>query len=338
MNGVSAAQTYRSVDIQPPSQSGMEKQQQEPNSVQRPRALTAAYTANVLGGQASFQPIPTLAFRPKTYLTLSATANLIPGLVSAGASKTIRFDPLIRVSPTDTGGVTVGFTPRLEVELSGAVRAGLTNIFNTGLGVNGGLGGAQKFTFGAPQFSANLEPNGVFSAHADLNPTLGSEQTVSANIGAGFGVGAISVGANQSFSHSLGQQIKAGGPGVQFQLSSTGQPKISTNWDRTVSISNSYTFSPKANLNGQISAGQVDARASLGAGPSFTIEHNVIFNTDPARKAPPRHEFSARSGVSVDGSFGFRVSLLPSGSPLNISAEVGFNPGVSVSGGGRYTL
>ncbi|WQG58866.1 hypothetical protein RHM66_05230 [Pseudomonas sp. RTB3] len=100
--------------------------------------MTAAYTANVFGGQASFQPIPTLVFRPKTYLTLNATANLIPGLVSAGASKTIRFDPLIRISPTDTGGVTVGFAPRLEVELSGAVRAGLTNIFNTGLGVNGG--------------------------------------------------------------------------------------------------------------------------------------------------------------------------------------------------------
>lgn len=205
--------------------------------------MTAAYTANVFGGQASFQPIPTLVFRPKTYLTLNATANLIPGLVSAGVSKTIRFDPLIRISPTDTGGVTVGFAPRLEVELSGAVRAGLTNIFNTGLGVNGGLGGAQKFTFGAPQFSANLEPTGVFKAKADLHPTFGSEQTLSVNAGANFGAGAVSVGADQRFSHSLAQQLRIGGPGVQFQLSSTGQPRISSNFDRTVSISGASTSS-----------------------------------------------------------------------------------------------
>ncbi len=243
MNGMSAAQIYRPANIRSRIEGDIGKQQINSDAIQAPRALTAAYTANVFGGQASFQPIPTLVFRPKTYLTLNATANLIPGLVSAGASKTIRFDPLIRISPTDTGGVTVGFAPRLEVELSGAVRAGLTNIFNTGLGVNGGLGGAQKFTFGAPQFSANLEPTGVFKAKADLHPTFGSEQTLSVNAGANFGAGDVSVGADQRFSHSLAQQLRIGGPGVQFQLSSTGQPRISSNFDRTVSISGASTSS-----------------------------------------------------------------------------------------------
>ncbi|KRP62567.1 hypothetical protein TU79_04015 [Pseudomonas trivialis] len=316
----------------------MNKQQQGPNSNQAPRAWTSAYTVDAFGGQASFQPIPTLTIRPKTDFILRATVNLIPGLVSAGISKTIRFDPLIKVGPTDTGGVTVGFTPRLEVELGAAVRAGLTDIFKTGVGVSGGLGGSQKFTFGAPEFRATLEPTGVFKANADLNPTLGSEQSLNLNGSVGFGAGVASVGVNQNFSNSLGQQIRVGGPGVQFELSATGQPKISSNFDRTVSISNSYTFSPKTSVSAQIHPGQLDVSARLGAGSSFTVEHTVIFNTDPAKEAPPRHVFSARSGVSVDGSFGFKVSLFPSGSPLNISAEVGFNPGASLAGGGRYTM
>ena len=336
MNGPSAAQNYRPTHFQPQNGGYINNQRQAPARNEPPRAFTAAHTANVFGGQAVLQPIPSVEFRPKTYASLTGTVNILPGVLSADASKTVRFDPSIRVSPTDTGGVTVGFTPRVELELNGQVRVGLDNILNVGLGLNGGVGGSKKFTFSAPEFTANLEPNGTFRANANFNPTFGSEQKLTVDGGVGFGVGGFGVGANQSVSHSLEQQIRVGGPGVQFEMMPTGRPTISTNFDRTVSISNSYTFAPKTNFNAQFNAGQFGANAQAGVEPSFTVEHTVTFNTDPSRKMAPRHEFHARSGVSVDGSFGFRVSALPSGSPLNLSAEVGFNPSVSVSGGGRY--
>jgi hypothetical protein len=337
MNNSSTVQTYRPRNAQQQNGGYVNNQQQSADN-EPPRAFTAPYTANVFGGEASFQPIPTLTVRPRTYFTLNASANLFPGLLSAGVSKTIRFDPLVRISPTNTGGVTLAFTPRLELELSGRVRAGLDNIFNSGVGLNGRVGAAQRFTFGGPEFSANLEPTGTFNANANFNPTLGSDQRLNLEAGVGLNAGAFGVGANQNVLHRVEQQVKVGGPGIQFQLTSTGQPTISSNFDRSVSISNSYTFSPRTNLTAQVRAGQLSGHARVGAGPSFTVAHKVTFSTDPAKKGPPKHEVSVRPGAVVDGSFGLRLSLFPNGSPVNISAEVGFNPIASVSNGARYTV
>lgn len=332
MNAIAPAAVYRSPD----------PQQQNVNNNPPERSFAAPYTANVFGGVAKFQPIPTVSFFPRTYATIAARLTPIPGGPSAGVSATARFDPVISLRPNDSGGLTVSFAPKMQLEVGGSLRAGIPNILGTGVGFNVGGSLSQRFTFGAPEFSATVQPSGELNFNANLKPSIVSQQLLSVNGGlegslASSGV-SVGGGVNQSVTHITGQHINVGGPGLQFTLSPTGKPTIAQNFDNTLSITNSYTFSPRTSVNANVRAGQVGANGGGGVSPSFTLQHKVTFSTDLTSKSAPKHEFSAISGVFVDGSFGLSVSLLPPQFPLSVTAQVGADPRVSVSGGGSYTL
>ncbi|MGU8077220.1 hypothetical protein [Burkholderia pyrrocinia] len=324
--------------LSPDNQRLANSEQQNSNRNQPSHPLAPPYTLDVLGGKAKFQPIPSATFSPRTYATLAASVTPVPGGPSLGVSGTARFDPQITLRATDAGGVNVNFAPNMQVEVSGNLNLGVPNILGTGVGVNLGGSGTQRFTFGGPALSLNVNPDGAFNFNADFSPSIASRQILGVNgrlEGSVFGVG---ISGSQSISHEAEQGIKIGGPGIQYAVSSAGTPTISQNLDKTISITNNYTFAPRTGLDANAQAGPVRVNAGGAVTPTFTVQHKVTFSTDLASGTPPKHEFSAMPGVRLDGSVGFRVSLLPPDAPLSVSAEVGFIPRVTVSGPqGSYT-
>ncbi|MGR3888173.1 hypothetical protein [Pseudomonas sp. 1152_12] len=360
MNNVSPSYAYRgpspqqqtgpSAHYQQRSGGDINDQQQNVNSHQPPRSFAAPYTANVFGGEARFQPIPTLSFYPRAYATIAARLTPIPGGPSVGVSATARFDPAITLRPTEAGGLHVSFVPRMQIAASGDVRAGIPNIFNTGFGINAGARLTQFLNFSAPEFSANIEPNGAFNFKANLNPTISTQQFAGVDGGVegnvsvpvpgpvpGLSLGAGG-GVNQSITGGPGHEIKVGGPGIEFAMSASGKPTITHNVDRTVSVANSYTFFPRSSINANVHAGPVTVTTGAGVTPTFTVQHRVTFSTDLASKMTPKHEFSATPGVAVDGSFGVRVSLLPREWPVSITKEIGADPRATVTTRASYTV
>ncbi|MFL1503624.1 hypothetical protein ACI77N_20955 [Pseudomonas sp. S191] len=349
MNNVSPNYAYRGPAPQQQNGGYVSGQQQNVNN-QPPRSFAAPFTANVFGGEAKFQAIPTLSFYPRAYATIAARLTPIPGGPSVGVSATARFDPAITLRPTDAGGFQVSFVPRMQLAASGDVRAGIPNILNTGLGINAGARLTQVLNFSAPEFSATVEPTSEFKAKANFNPTLSTQQFAGVNGGLEGNVSApipgpipgLSVGAgggvNQSITGGPGHEIKVGGPGVEFALSPTGQPSITQNFDRTVSVANSYTFFPRTSINANVQAGPLTVTTGGGVTPTFTVQHRVTFSTDLGSKITPKHEFSVVPGVAVDGSFGFRVSLLPREWPVSLTAEIGVDPRATATARGSYTV
>lgn len=333
MNHLPQNPAYR-VSTPPTQHWGNSNAQQQPqNNNQPPRALTAPLTANIFGGEAKFQPFPAVSFSPRTHASLAASITPIPGGPSAGVRKTVTFDPTITLRPTDAGGISLSFVPRLHLEASANVNVGIPDLFGTKIGIKGGGSLTQRVTLGGPEFSTSLDPNGAFNINANFNPSLTSSQFSSVSGGLEGKVFGVGIEGNQSLSHETTQGIKFGGPGVRYAMTSTGRPTISSNFDKTVSITNSYTFSPKTGINATVQAGPVNLNAGGAVTPTFTVQHTVTFSTDLARKIPPKHEVSAMPGVRLDGAFGFRVSLLPREFPVSLTAEVGFDPRVTVQGG-----
>lgn len=337
MNDFSAASAYRPPVPQQQGTQGNNEQQQAASGDQAQRPLFAPFTVNAFGGEARFQPIPTLTFTPRAYASLEGSVSPIPGLLSINARKSLQFDPVIRLSPTNTGGVNVSFTPRVQLELTGGVRAGLTDILGTKLGVNGGVGLTKVINLSAPEFSVNVEPKGQVRFGANFNPAIGTEQSLSVDGAADFGVPVAGVGVNQAFTHTTGQEVQVGGPSAELVLSAGGRPQITTNFDGTISITNNYTFSPRTSVNGFVQGGPFRAGAEVGVGPTFTLQHRVTLNTDLSKNIAPRHELSTTLGATADANFYLRASLLPPELPVSLTAEVGFNPRGTVSGGGSFS-
>ncbi|WP_338479652.1 hypothetical protein VRB67_04360 [Pseudomonas trivialis] len=335
MSQIYANPLYRSPTLQPQNNNEVNKQQP-------PRALTAPYTAKVFGGEAKFQPIPTVTFVPATSATIAARLTPLPGGPSVGASATARFLPEITLRPNDAGGLNVSVTPKMQLELNADLTVGIPNILGTGIGVKGGGGASKWFTFNAPQASFNLNPDLSFNVNANFNPALTTTQRIGLNGGvqgsvssSGFGAGA---GVEQAFTHQMQQEFKLGGPGVKFEMTPVGKPTITANLDRTVSISNSYSFLPRTSVNANAQAGPVTVNVGAGISPGVTVKYKVTLSTDLASKTPPKTEVSVSPGVRVDGSFGVGVSLLPRDWPVSLSASVAAQPYVRVSADASYTI
>jgi hypothetical protein len=312
------------------------------NNEQPPRALTAPYTANIFGGEAKFQPIPTLTFIPATSATIAARITPLPGGPSVGLSATARFQPVISLGPNDAGGLRVSVAPKMQIELTGDLSLGIPNILGSGFGVRGGGSASKWFTFSAPEFSVNVNPNASFNLNANFNPALTTTQRVGLNGGvngsvssSGFGAGA---GLEQSLVHQTQQEIKLGGPGVKFEMTPTGRPEITQNFDRTISISNSYSFVPRTSANANVQGGPLTLNAAGGITPGVTVKYKMTLSTDFSSKIPPKTEVSVTSGVIADASLGFGVSLLPRDWPVSLNASVAAHPVATISSGGSYTV
>ena len=335
MNPVSANPVYRAPYPQQQTNGNIGNQQP-------PRAFTAPYTANIFGGSATFQPIPTLTFVPATSATIAARITPLPGGPSVGVSATSRFQPVITLSPNDAGGLKVSVAPKMQIELNGDLSVGIPNILGSGIGVRGGGSLSKSFTFNAPEFSVNVNPNGSFNLNANINPTLTTTQRIGVNGGVEGNVSSSGVGAgagvNQSFEHQTEQEINVGGPGVQFAMAPRGRPTITTNFDNTVSISNSYSFVPRSSINANVQAGPFTANAEGGLTPGVTVKYKMTFSTDLSSKTPPKTEVSVTPGVIADASFGIGVSLFPSNWPVSLEASIAANPSVELSAGGSYTV
>ncbi|KRP62566.1 hypothetical protein TU79_04010 [Pseudomonas trivialis] len=298
------------------------------------QAFTAPYTSKVFEGTAKFQPIPTFTFSPSTFAKIAASGKL--GDLGAGASATARFLPEIVLRPNDAGGLNVSVTPKMRLELDAFLKAGISNIAGTGLGITGGVGVSKWLTFNAPQFSANLNPDLSFTASANFNPTLTTTQRFTGNVGAGgnvsvppFGAGA---GVNQAVTHQTQQEFKLGGPGVElFFMVPTGEAKVTPNFDNTVSISNSYSFLPRSSLNFNGNAGPFNFNAGAGVLPGVTVKYKVTLSTDFAKETPPKTEVSVSPGVRLDANFTVDASLLPKEWPFQVDVSVGAQPYVSAS-------
>ncbi|MBP1127849.1 MULTISPECIES: hypothetical protein [Pseudomonas] len=336
MNQISANSPYRSPTPQPQNNSEVNKQQ-HPS-----RAFTAPYTANVFGGEAKFQPIPTVTFVPATSATIAARITPLPGGPSVGASATAKFLPEIVLRPNDAGGLNVSVTPKMQLELNADLTAGIPNILGTGIGVRGGGSASKWFTFNAPQASFNLNPDLSFNVSANLNPALTTTQRIGLNGGvqgrvsaSGFGAGA---GVDQAFTHQTQQEFKLGGPGVKFEMTPAGRPTITQNFDKTVSISNSYSFLPRTSVNANAQAGPITVNAGARVSPGVTVKYKVTFSTDLASKTPPKTEVSVSPGVRVDGDLSVGVSLLPRDWPVSLSASVAAQPYVRFSADASYTV
>lgn len=339
MNDFSAVSAYRPPALQQQDTQGNNGQQQTANSNQQAqRPLLAPYSVKAFGGEAKFQPVPTLTFTPRAYASLQGSFSPVPGLLSINARKSLQFDPVIRISPTNTGGVNVSFTPRLQLELTGSVNAGVTNIMGTNLGVNGGAGLIKRLNLSAAEFNFNVEPKGTVKSGVNFNPTLGTQQSLSVNGGVGLGVPGVGVGVNQAFTHITGQEVKVGGPSAELVLHAGGKPQVTTNFDRSITITNNYTFLPRTSVNGFVQAGPLRAGADVGGGPTFTLQHRVTLNTDLSKNIPPKHEFSTTMGAAADANFYFRASLLPSEWPVSFNVEAGINPRGTLSSGGSFSV
>lgn len=335
MSQISANPLYRSPT--PPPQNNDEVNKRQPS-----RALTAPYTAKVFGGEAKFQPIPTVTFTPATHATIAARITPLPGGPSVGASATARFLPDIVLRPNDAGGLNVSVTPKMQLQLNADLTAGIPNILGTGIGVRGGGSASKWFTFNAPEARFNLNPDLSFNASAHLNPALTTTQRIGLNGGlqgrvssSGLGAGA---GVDQAFTHQTQQEFKLGGPGVKFEMIPGSKPTITQNVDKTVSISNSYSFLPRTSVNANAQAGPLTVSAGAGALPGVTVKYKVTLSTDLASKTPPKTEVSVSSGVRLDGAFAIGVSLLPRDWPVSLSASVGAQPYVRVSADASYTV
>lgn len=335
MNQFSANPQYRAPYPQQQTNGNISNQQP-------PRALTAPYTANVFGGEARFQPIPTLTFVPATSATIAARITPLPGGPSVGVSATSRFLPVITLAPNDAGGLKVSVAPKMQIELNGDLSVGIPNILGSGIGVKGGGNISKWFTFSAPEFSVNVDPNGSFKVNANLNPALTTTQRIGLNGGvegsvssSGLGAGA---GVNQSVTHQTQQEIKVGGPGVEFAMAPRGRPTITTNFDNTVSISNSYSFVPRSSLSANVQGGPVTFNGGLGITPGVTVNYKMTFSTDFSSKTPPKTEVSVTPGVTVDASFGVGVSLFPRDWPVSLQASVAAHPYATASAGASYTV
>ncbi|MGA9704705.1 hypothetical protein [Pseudomonas sp.] len=338
MNNFPAVSAYRAPAPQQQNTPGNNEQQQTANSNQAQRPLFAPHTVKAFGGEARFQPVPTLTFTPRAYASLQGSISPIPGVLSINARKSVQLDPVIRISPTNTGGLNVSFTPRFQLELTGSVSAGLTDILGTKLGVNGGGGVSKRLNFSAAEFNFNVEPKGTVKLGANFNPAIGTQQSLSVNGGVGLGVPGVGVGVNQAFTQTTSQEVKVGGPSAELVLSAGGRPQVTTNFDRSITITNNYTFSPRTSVNGFVQAGPLRAGADVGGGPTFTVQHRLTLNTDLSKNIPPKNEFSTTMGASADANFYIRASLLPPEWPVSLTAEVGFNPRGTVTGGGSYTI
>lgn len=338
MNNFPAVSAYRAPAPQQQNTPGNNEQQQTANSNQAQRPLFAPHTVKAFGGEARFQPVPTFTFTARAYASLEGSISPIPGVLSINARKSLHFDPVIRLSPTNTGGVSVSFQPRVQLELTGSVRAGLTDILGTKLGANGGGGISKRINLNAGEFTVNVEPKGQVKLGAHFNPAIGTQQSLSVNGGVGLGVPGVGVGVNQAFTHTTGQEVKVGGPSAELVMFGGQDPKITINSDRTITITNNYTFSPRTSVNGFVQAGPLRAGADVGGGPTFTLQHRLTLNTDLSKNIKPIHELSTTMGAAADANFYFRASLLPPEWPVSLTAEVGFNPRGTVTGGGSYTI
>lgn len=311
------------------------------NNQAPPRALTAPYTANVFGGELKYQPIPTFSFSPSTTATIAAKVTTPIGL-SVGVGATARFQPEISIGPNDAGGVKVAIVPKMRLELSGNVSVGVPSILGSDIGVNAGGSLAKWVEFSAPEFSVNLNPEGVLNINANLNPTLTLTQRAALNGGvqanvANSGVGA-GAGVDQSLVHQTQQQIRLGGPGVKFEMLPGSRPQITTNLDGTVSISNSYSFVPKTSVSGNVQAGPVSFNAGGGVTPGVTVKYTMTLSTDLSSKIPPKTNVTISSGVLVDAYLGLKVSLFPKEWPVKVEAGVAFHPSASASTSGGVTV
>lgn len=311
------------------------------NNQAPPPALTAPYTAEVFGGEVKFQPIPTFSFTPSTTATIAAKVTTPIGL-SAGVVATTRFQPEISIGPNDAGGVKVSIVPKMRLELSGNVSVGVPNILGSDIGVNAGGSLAKWVEFSAPEFSANLNPDGLLNFNANLNPTLTLTQRAALNGGvqanvAHSGVGA-GAGVDQSLVHQTQQQIRLGGPGVKFEMLPGSRPQITTNLDGTVSVSNSYSFVPRTSVSGNVQAGPVSLNVGGGVTPGVTVKYTMTLSTDLSSKIPPKTNVTISSGVSADAYLGLNVSLFPKEWPVKVEAGVAFHPYVSASTSGGVTV
>lgn len=315
MNTVSSHPTYQPSAPQP----------QDPINNQTPHSPLAPYTANVPGGKASFQPLPTLTFIPRTNVFISAGLTPIPG-VNLGVTKTVRFDPAITLSVTESGDLRASVRPNMQFELSGTGSIGIPNILGTGVGVNAGAGVIKRITVSAPEFSTTLKLNGEIKFNANFSPTLTTTQIANVNGGAQASVGDIGGGISQSFSHETAQTIRAGGPGLDYTVTPNKDPQVSFNNDKTVTVTNSYTFVSRSSATANVQAGPVQVNGGASIAPTFNIQHSVTFSTDTSKYTAPKHSISAGPGVRADAFGGVRVSLLPPGLPVSLNVGANFNP------------
>lgn len=311
------------------------------NNEQPARALTAPYVANVAGAEFKFQPIPTFSFTPATSATIAVRITPLPGGPSVGASATARFLPEITMGPNELGGLNVTVTPKMQLELNADLAVGIPNIFGSGVGVRGGVSGSMWYTFEAPQGSFNLNPDLSFNIGANFNPALTTTQRIGINGGGQGSVSSsgVSAGASvdQSFTHQTQQQIKLGGPGVKFDMTSTGIPTITTNHDKTVSITNTYSFVPRTSASANVQVGPVTVNGGVGVTPGVTVRYKVTLSTDLTSQKPIRTELSVTPGVRVDGTLGAGISLFPKEWPVSLNASFAFNPYAGASVGGSVS-
>lgn len=330
-NAIRHHQESRGINNHQQSRGNFSYPQQNPNHNQPTRPFAAPHTAPFHAGELKFQPIPSASISSRPFISLAGSID-IPGLPSIGGSLTARFDPAISARPTDTGGLNITFAPSLLLEAGVNLGLKAPELFGTkvGFGVSGKL--AQGFNFAGPEVSTNIHPNGGFDVNANIHPTFTSEQTIGVNVGVDGKAFGLGIEGSQSMMHETSQSIRFGGPGVQLAVSPRGRATVSPTFDKTISITNTYTASPSTGFEVSAELGQIGISGGASINPTLTAGHTVTFNTDPAKNTPPKHEFFVTPGVSLNGSLAARASLLPRQSPVNVTALVGVEPKVALSG------